>query len=456
MNDVTDRAVQAVYQEWSRRRFLRLAGAPLGGGLLAACGVGVPEDEEAPDAGALGPSPAPAPVPVSSAPPPSPLASPAPPAVAPPPPAAPAPTPPPPPPLTYALPSWARGLPLWQWYEVPGTALSSVEPAVRPLGWTGPRAKIDAWCGAALKRRGSVYLIGAAGGHTDYAGNEVNALTLSSESPAWTELRGPTPNASIIDGTQFYLDGRPSAAHTYYASHHIASRDRLVVFASLGSWGAFPAPPPNFPYTGDRRSFSFDLARGDWDAPDAVAQYPGTGEFIGCICAMHPVTGDVYYSRNYGDGWWRWNAASNTWTRLGGASRAPWYAGAAVDPTRSRILVVGGYGATPPQVHDLSGVQRAASFSGTAAAALTTSGYPGVVYDETLDRFLVLRNDGASTRLLRVHPETWAVDEPALTGVLPAARANGIQNSIQYVPEMRGLVFANRYDGNVLFMRTST
>ena len=167
-------------------------------------------------------------------------------------------------------------LPLWQWHEIPGTALASVEPAVRPLGATGPRSKIDAWCGASLKREGSVYMLGAAGGHGDYAGNEVNALVLNTASPKWVQLRAPTVNADIINKTQFYLDSRPSATHTYYATQFINSLNRMIVFASPGVDGSFPAAPSDFPYLGSRRSFSFNADRSDWDGPDFVAQYPGT------------------------------------------------------------------------------------------------------------------------------------------------------------------------------------
>jgi hypothetical protein len=42
----------------------------------------------------------------------------------------------------------------------------------------------------------------------------------------------------------------------------------------------------------------------------------------------------------------------------------------------------------------------------------------------------------------------------AATGPRPAARANGIQGSAQYVPGLRGVVIANRHDGDVYFLRT--
>ena len=398
----------------TRREFLHLAAAPVSSLLLAVCDRAAAAETSLP------------PVPPS--------ASPA---------------------ATGTLPLWVATLPLWQWHEIPNTALSSVDPAVRPLGNTGPRSKIDAWCGACLKRRGSVYMLGAAGGHSDYAGNEVDALALNVTTPRWTQLRGPTSNADIIGRAQFYLDRRPSATHTYYATQFIENLNRMLVFASGGAYGPFPPAPSDWPYVGSRRSFSFNVATGDWDPPDYVAQFTGIGDDInGALCVKHPVTNDVYYSRNYAPGWYKWESATNTWSMLSKTGRSPWYCGAAIDPLRNRMLIVGGYSALPPEVRNLNGAKVAVAFAGLGATALALSGYPSVIYDETMDRYIVAFNSGNAIRILRVHPETWHVDEPAMTRKAPTARTNGLQNAMQYVPELRGFVVANRYDGNVYFVRT--
>lgn len=418
----------------TRRKFLHVATAPVSSMLLAACGGGSSAADASvlsvavPIAQPVATNVVAAPAPVSQ------VTAPA---------------------TSNRLPDWVAALPLWQWYEIPNTALSSVDPGIQALGATGPRSKIDAWCGACLKRQGSVYMLGAAGGHSDYAGNEVNALELNVAAPRWTQLRGPTSNGDIINGTQFYLDRRPSSTHTYYATQFVESLNRMMVFASPGVSGQFPVAPVDFPYVGDKRSFSFNLSTGDWDAPDYIAQFPSTGDFAGALCVKHPTTNDVYYSKSYGSGWYRWASATNVWTRLTDVSRAPWYAGAAIDPLRNRMLVVGGYGPSLPEVRNLNGTQISATFNGLGATALSLSGYPAVIYDETKDRYLVAFNSEATIKILRVHPETWFVDEPPVTGNAPAARANGLQNSMQYVPELKGLVIANKHNGNVFFVRTS-
>lgn len=354
-------------------------------------------------------------------------------------------------------PAWVTNLPMWQWYPIPNTALSSVVPSPVPFGGTGPISKIIAWCGATLKRQGSVYLIGAAGGHGDYAGNEVDALQLNTANPAWVQLRGPSPHSEVITGAQYYLDRRPSATHTYWASQFINARNRFFVMPSPGmGTGGIPDPPPGWPYAGDAGyTFSFDMSSNDWDAPEYVARYTGGGDFTGALVAKHPVTENIYYNRA-SVGWWRWTQATNTWTKVNNNNNsAQNYSAAAIDPIRNRMLLVGSYGGSvPPRVLDLDGNPLSVTFGGLGASALTIGSYPGVVYDEASDRFLVVFNSGSSIRVRRVNPATWFVDEPATTGTPPGSRINGIHNSVQYVPELGGIVIANNYNGNVFFLRT--
>lgn len=348
-------------------------------------------------------------------------------------------------------------MPLWQWHEIPNTALSSVQPSPVPYGGSGPQSKIDAWCGAALKRQGSVYMLGAAGGHGDYAGNEVDAITLNSENPAWRQLKGPTAAADLIDSA-FYLDRRPGATHTYWAQQFINSRNLLLSVCNPGmGMSGLPDEPAGWPYAGTRkRTPAFNYATQEWENPDYIGFFPSeTGDPIACLCVKHPWTDDIYYSRNYSDGWYRWTSATNTWSKLSNGTRGPWYAGSAIDPVRNRMLIVGGYSPMAPEVRNLDGSAVAASFTGSGASALARTGYPGVVFDESLDRFLVLFNDAGVIKVLVVHPTTWAVSDPGATGNAPAARKNGIHNSVQYVPELRGFVIANGYQTNMRFMRTA-
>jgi len=359
---------------------------------------------------------------------------------------------------TAPMPAWVKNLPLLQWYAIPNTKLSSVAPNPTPLGNSGPASKIITWNGATLKRQGSVYLLGAAGGHADYAGNEVDALKLNTETPRWVELSPPTPNNQIINRSQFYLDLKPSATHTYYGTQFINARNRMVVVASPGmDSSALPPSPANWPYADVAvHTFSFSLATNTWDKPEYFAKYTGGGDYIAALVVKHPVTEDIYYSRCYSGGWWRWTQATNTWSKLSDATRAPWFAGAAIDPNRNKVLIVGGDSLA--EVRDLNGNRIPVTFGGLGAVALRLGGYTGVVYDEVNDVFLVVYNNAATGHIsiLRVNAATWFVDALPVTGIPPANRQNGIHNSVQYVPELGGIVIANAYTENVMFMRTSS
>src|SRR5690349_10730044 len=162
------------------------------------------------------------------------------------------------------------------------------------------------------------------------------------------------------------------------------------------------------------------MSTNDWDAPDYIARYPSGGNFYAAMVAKHPVTEDVYYNRNAA-GWWRWTQATNTWTKLSDNNQPGNYRGAAIDPIRNRMLLVGSYdGTAGPEVRDLNGNLIPVTFGGLGAGPLTIGGYPGVVYDEATDRFLVFYNGGSSIGVLRVNPATWAVDQPSTTGTPPA------------------------------------
>ena len=359
------------------------------------------------------------------------------------------------------LPTWVKNLPLLQWHAIPNTKLSDIAPRPTPLGNNGPVSKITAWNGATLKREGSVYLLGAAGGHADYAGNEVNALKLNTETPKWVELSPPTTNSQLINRSQYYLDLKPSATHTYYGTQFIDARNRMIVVASPGmDFGALPIPPTDWAYANlSSYSFSFNLATNTWDKPEYFASYPGGGDYTAALVVKHPVTEDIYYSRSYGgSAWWRWTQRTNTWSKLSDATRAPWYVGAAIDPLSNQMLLVGSAGDDiPAEVRGLTGQRISVTFHGLGPDALRLSGYTGVVYDEANKVFLVVYNNPVTSKIsiLRVNPKTWFVDRLPVTGLLPANRQNGIHNSVQYVPELGGIVIANSYTDNVMFMRTS-
>lgn len=387
-------------------------------------------------------------------------------------------------PLTsQAVPAWLSSAAVNEWVSISGTALSSVQPtAPTAVAPSNPASKIDAWCGAALRRSDGTYIIGMAGGHADYAGNEIDTLRLSADAPAWVEASPRTADAFLYNRTPFNADLTGSCTHTYHYSQFLESLGAFVVFNNSGTdynpASAVPAiPPVDWPYqspsgagSGSYAEFRWSPALKlnsaanavTWQSPTYVPEFPvsgaGSGDWTAALCVRHPVTDDVYIART-GDRWRRFNAATRTWSNVS----AMWetnYCGAAIDPTRNRMLIVGGFGSTVgPRVRDLSGNSISVTFGGLGAAALTNGDmtYAGVVYEERNDRFLVVRNSEPIS-VYAVDASTWEVSLLTTTGTAPVKRTNGIHNSAQYVPNLggrSGIVIATKYGSNVAFLRTA-
>src|SRR5688572_8836666 len=82
-----------------------------------------------------------------------------------------------------------------QWGRIPNTKISSVLPNPLPPGWTGPASIVIAWNGGAYDSKRERILIGCAGGHADYTGNEIYAVEVVAGTIS--RIWGPTPNAQI-------------------------------------------------------------------------------------------------------------------------------------------------------------------------------------------------------------------------------------------------------------------
>jgi hypothetical protein len=285
----------------------------------------------------------------------------------------------------------------------------------------------------------------------------VDALDLSVDTPAWAEVRGPTTEANVYLHTPVYGDLRRSSLHTYYATQFDEANNRMLIVSGGGPHGT--PPPPNPPEgwawpQNDLVLMGFDLGTGDWTHPDTLARLPaayGTAD----LCCTHAGTGEVFAVKDSAGWMHKYSPAANAWSTVGAYYMNGGYRGSAIDHTRHRMLIVGGFGGTEDPVVrstvDASAVS--VTFGGLGISALRMNGYPGVIYDDANDCFLVFQNTNPIT-VYRVDASTWSVDAPTITGTI-ASRTNGIHNAVQYVPELKGVVICNAYAGNVRFLRTA-
>jgi hypothetical protein len=323
-----------------------------------------------------------------------------------------------------------------QWYEIPGTALSSIDPSPRPPGATGPASKVIAWTSLAVDTRTSTLYSVAGGGHTDYAGNEVDAVNLAATAPVWRRLRAPS--TSVADSA-YYPDGRPTSRHHYYGLFIDEASGRVMLFGgSRWQSGAILSSVD-----------SFNLSTNDYHPQGSHPNFPSSvsGQEVRAIC-RDPRNNDVYVFANYSVA--KWNRSTNTWTTLINGS-APYFAGhgSAFDTRRNVIhLVVGGGQNYEYNVSTNSFVTRrtsGGSVSGNGAA---------VVYVPAIDAFLVRSGEGGGGGVMRIDAATFAVSSFSTSGGsgIPSTM-NGPYNKFLYVPQLQGCVYVPSHTSSVWYLR---
>ena len=394
------------------------------------------------------------------------------------------------------MPAWRQGQSVNEWREIPGTNIAALAATneARTLGGmraTGAGAsygnRVGAWCGLSIDTRSSTIYSAANGGHGDYFGNEVVAVGLAANVPAWTEKRvGSSGNVIhttlAYDGDRkfaHYADGLPASRHSYYGQQFIERHDRaLTLGGSVSLMGSF-----------FENVESFNIVSNQWDAYDPETQVPRYGYAIGgqnngwtpahgwCVCKdprneyiytiassrMHrfvPATG----------------APGGSWSVFGPAHsdmNPGTYAGTAIDTARNRLAWLLGWGGDlQPYTCDLS--TRAwtkHSFPPSAAkdAMLATKALvepdapkphsPGMVYVPVTDKFYI-RMAPAGGKVYVVDAATFAVSELSTTGGsgVPNGARFGDQQGVftrwLYAPALGGIAYVPSGEGqNVWFLR---
>jgi hypothetical protein len=343
------------------------------------------------------------------------------------------------------MPAWRQGQTVGEWRQIASSALSSAPRAVAVGGNTGPQSKVIAWTSFTIDTRDSSVYSVANGGHSDYAGNEVNRVRLLDGAPTWTEPRPSTPSSQTTQSTAYYADGRPTSRHTYYGAIMNESRNRAMVLGGA-QWGnGFMLSTMD----------GFNLGSNDWDAassyPNAPSEFTAAG---GSAVTQNRATGDIYVFASYAVA--RWSSASNTWTRLlTNVATYGQYAASAMDTKRNHILVVGGQ-TNDRGLYDMaSNTMSNVTFTGPNAADMTGDTGNGMVYDPGLDVYL-LRKAGAGNTIYRINAQTFYVDTlPNTNGASIPSAINGVWNRFLYAPQLKGVIYFPSYDGNAWFIRTS-
>ncbi|MBE7420697.1 MAG: hypothetical protein HS128_23620, partial [Ideonella sp.] len=344
-----------------------------------------------------------------------------------------------------ARPSWAENATVNVWQQISGTNLSALTYSPLPAG--NIARKVDAWCSMSLDTRTSRLYQSAGGGHTDYAGNEVEVLDLSTENPAWATLLAPS--ATQQNGA-YYADGRPTSRHSYHGKHVDEFGNRIMMFGGAQySSGAILN-------TVD----SFNLSTNTYSAQGTHPNMPAgiVGAEVRPTC-IDPRNGDVYVFGGSSSGslgsFVKWTRSTNTMgaaTSLGGL-QADREACACFDTTRNVIVMI--WGMTKKTFNPATNAFTSTTLTGTTIPSPNSADFQGnsTVYVPALDAFLHYVGTSGGT-VYKIDAATNVVTNLGTTGGASIPNnGHGSWGRFRYVPQLAGVVYAPVHAGNVWFLR---
>lgn len=201
-------------------------------------------------------------------------------------------------------PSWFTAMPDRTWKTIAGAAgqtLHAVRPDPLPPGNDGHAAVCNNWTGGCVDQERGQFILPTNGGHQGYSGNEIYALSLRDETPAWKRIWGPSSLEAIRNETMGfnsraqYGDGAPSASHTF---------NRPVTDSSGNIWLAGIDSMYDMAGNWSTATYSFSRATQSWTyhgigAP-AASSSEGSYKFLGGSACYDPVEHKVWSIAQYG------------------------------------------------------------------------------------------------------------------------------------------------------------
>ena len=320
------------------------------------------------------------------------------------------------------------------WLELPDTELSKVcacndgfEEVCANSGCGG----IFAWSSGAYDSLRS-RLIVSGGGHSDYFGNELYALSLSDR--AMTRLTDPglplNPECagSTANGTQ------ASSRHTYDALLYLEHADRLFVFG--GSM-----PPCG--YLGDD-TWTYSFADEKWEPHTPGGPTPKA--VPGIVADYDPMSKKVFLHDD--TALYSYTLEDDAFVQLVDGETIDYHMSAVLEPVARKLVLVG---AGDVFTYDIdSATPTRSTLTTTGADDLVGSGYPGLAFDSDSGK-IVGWNGGDSAYSLDLATGTWT----ALTSMNGPGDPNetGTYKRWRYVPGQGSFVLVNGPSQNAFLFR---
>jgi hypothetical protein len=315
-----------------------------------------------------------------------------------------------------------------KWLELPNTKISSVFPMPTPQGY--PAAVTLAWGGGTVDTVRNRLLVWG-GGHSDYYGNEMYALDLSTLTI--NRILDPSSKTSQSSCSSALPDGTPTSRHTYGGMAYIGHQDRF--FAISGSLAPCGYAEP--------AAWTYDFPGSRWQM--MMSKSPSSGP-AGTMSIYDAATGQVFVKDTAN--FFSYSLENNKFTKLNTSDQfLDYHLSAAIDSKRRKFVMLG----DGVQVIDLkTNVMTRMSTSNTPSF-VTSQQSPGVAYDPVADR-IVAWHGGGNVYALNMDTGAWT---QVATGPGPTTSAptQGTFGRWAYVPQYRVFVLINSTDENAWVFR---
>lgn len=311
---------------------------------------------------------------------------------------------------------------------------------------------VNAWGGGFS--HGSRFFIHG-GGHADYGGNEIGAIDLAVESPAWDVVVERTPVASLLGGSNYYADGLPTSRHTYYAMHvaTIGGAPRMLRF---NGWMGFAYNGAPVNGAADVRTVdvdAFNLVTNQWEPAAFGPVTTITGSET--TTAQDATTGDVYAWHGAGGTIQKYTLASDTCAQVASSTGVTGAgAAAAFDAPSGRLIRFAGRAAHKCSFWSQAEGVVSPTLTGPGAAAISgltgdNQGW-GIAHDPTRRVVWLVTSTGA---LLRVRLTDFYVEQVTTTGATAASPTNGTWGRLQYIARLDSIVYLANWTSQLLALR---
>lgn len=346
-------------------------------------------------------------------------------------------------------PAWYNGIAVGEWRQISGTTSKPV-PSPLPSGASNSPpgvARFNSWNGSAIDTSNSDMIIAAAGGHQDYAGNEVLRLNLEADAPSWSMPTTSSTNTPV--NVTHYPDGKPTSRHDYNTSVYSAQRDRIIKISAPSIWVS----------DGGSRGTcdSWNPNTNLWEPALTIPTIPNmaNGGQIAKAGTIDPNTGDMfilYVNSSSGNYEFRmlphlgsaWNLMASPPLNATGDHDPVAY-----DSTRNQVLYINGNAFD--RWNKATNVWTSGTISGNS---ISSQDGTSLIYVPAIDRYIHKATTSGGA-LNQINPATMAATTFTTTGggSIGAPEVAGTYSRFNFVPRLRGAVLAQSYSTNVWFVR---